>query len=141
MAEVLDSGGPHPSRSIHRITLLRPWEGYSIRVTDPRTDYATPCGPDLGPELNEAFPNQRRANQTGGSSYFPVVLVKPGMPTSNKSVWSDTRRRMDFPYDMRVALIPMLPNLAECKHAKESLLVEDCLRLNTEAKAMIGGAQ
>jgi hypothetical protein len=36
--------------SIHNLSLLQEWAGYSIRVTDPQTDFAWPCGENLGPD-------------------------------------------------------------------------------------------
>jgi hypothetical protein len=126
------------SPSVHHILLLQTWEGYSIRVTDPQTNFAAPCGPNLGPGLNEVYPGQTKERKITNTGYFPVVLVKPAMSAPNESGLTDTRRRMGFPLGMRVALIPILSDPARCKEVQEPWLVKDCQRLNSEAKAMSG---
>jgi hypothetical protein len=106
---------------------LNPWsrrgllwtlEGYSIRVTDPESDLAVPCGSVLGPGLNEVHSGQQ-VNIGDTAKYFLVVLVKQGDSVRNRLVWSSTQRPMGFPLSIRIALIPVLPNVDECKRIED----------------------
>jgi hypothetical protein len=43
---------------------------------------------------------------------------------------------MGFPLSIRIALIPLLPNVDECKQTEDPRLDDDCRQLSTEAKAI-----
>jgi hypothetical protein len=123
------------SPSVYDRGLLWTLEGYSIRVTDPESDLAVPCGSVLGPGLNEVHSGQQ-VNIGDTAKYFLVVLVKQGDSVRNRLVWSSTQRPMGFPLSIRIALIPVLPNVDECKQIEDPRLDDDCRQLNTEAKAI-----
>jgi hypothetical protein len=117
------------------MAMLETWDGYSIRVTDPRTDFAALCGPNLGPGLNEVHPDQFLQVQGDGTEYLPVSLVRQGESLRNDVGWSSTRRPITSTWKMRVPLVPVLSNVGECKLIQDTSLAEDCRRLNAEAMA------
>ncbi len=127
-----DSGRFFLAPSIHDMAVLQTWEGYSIRVTDPQSDNAVPCGPNLGPGLNEVHPGQSVGGREDKTRYFPVVLLKQGENDHNRNT---TQRALRSPLAMRVALIPLLPNVDECGRIQDSTLARDCRDLNAEALA------
>jgi hypothetical protein len=134
MARTDDSGRFFFWPTVHDMHLLQDWQGFSIRLTDPRNDFAVPCGADLGPGLSEVHPGQVVNRSTGTKSYFPVVLVEYTDATLN-NLWSATRRPMGFPLKMQISLIPMLRKLDDCYQIQDSSLAENCRQLNTEATA------
>jgi len=121
--------------SVHDMHLLQDWQGFSLRLTDPQNDFAVPCGPDLGPGLNEVHPDQVVSNAAGMKGYFPVVLVEPTNTLRNHLGWSATARPIGFPLNLYIPVIPLLAQLDDCQRAQDASLTEDCRLLNAEAKA------
>jgi hypothetical protein len=116
--------------------VLSTLEGYSIRVTDPESDLAVSCGSVLGPGLNKVHSGQQVNHHGDTAKYFLVMLVKQWDSVWDRFVWSSTRRPMGFPLSIRIALIPVLPNVDECKQIEDPRLDDDRQQLNTEAKAI-----
>ena len=125
-----DSGEFTFRPSVHDLPMLTEWRGYSVRLTDPRNDMAAPCGSELGPGLNETFPDQA-IHEAG---YFPVVLV--GATASSGSFpWSSTRRHMGSSMRMTVPLLPVLSTPDDCGRVSTPQLARDCRQLVTEISA------
>jgi hypothetical protein len=124
--------------SVHQTGLLENWDGYSVRITDPQTGLAVPCGPDLGPGLNEVSGNSVDLTpvQNGRQSYFPVTLVHEESYQGSDSAWSATRRKIRFPLYQRIALIPILPDSEDCKQIPNRSQQQDCRNMNTEGEAI-----
>jgi hypothetical protein len=123
--------------SLHQMGVLGEWDGYSIRITDPQTDLAVPCGPDLGPGLNEVSEESGDLQpvQNARRIYFPVVVVHGGKSKESNSGWSTTRHAMGFPLNQRIALIPILQSSEDCRQVRDPLQEQDCRALNAEATA------
>jgi hypothetical protein len=136
MARTDDTGRFFFWPSVHGMLLLQDWRGFSIRLTDPRNDFAVPCGPDLGPGLNEIHPDQFMDRRAGRNSYFPVAFVERTNAMRDNLGWSATRRPIGFPLNMYVSLIPVLSKVDDCHQVQDHSLAESCWRLNTEATAI-----
>ncbi len=129
-----DSGRFFFRPSVHQMQLLQRWEGFSIRVTDAQNDLAVPCGPRLGPGLNETHPDQH----ISAIGYFPVVLVRDSkQPTRINRRWSSTRRPIRSILKMHVPVIPVLPNSDLCQQIQDARLADDCRELIIEASATL----
>jgi hypothetical protein len=83
--------------------LLWRLEGYSIRV-DPESDLAVPCGRFLDRVRMRVHSGRQVNHHRDTAKYFPVVLVQQGD---------------SVPLSIRIALIPVLPNVDECKRIED----------------------
>jgi hypothetical protein len=128
-----DTGRFSFGRSFHDLHLLQEWQGFSIRLTDPRNDFAAPCGPDLGPGLNETHPDQR----VSMNGYFPVALVEHTNATKSNRGWSSTRRPIGSVSNLNIPLIPVLSKSDACQQIRDPQLADDCRQLITEASASL----
>ena len=137
MSRTGDSGRFLFSPSIY-MGLLLAWRGYWIRVTDPEVQIAAACGDDVNQfDLAEAqgWPIDLGPNEHGRPKYFPVALFR-GEPDLYVIYWGAMHRTMAFPLGARIALIPVLQNVNDCKQVADVSLSEDCRQLNTYAAAM-----
>lgn len=114
------------------------WEGYSIRVTDPDGFWgSSTCGSAAyGDLLNEVHPGATLDPTRDKTRYFPVLLIQPGDGTTEGLEWGSTRRPIYRSLHMRIPLIPVLTDIAECSKIPDSGLAEDCRRINTSFRAM-----
>jgi len=126
-----DSGKFAFRPSVHNLSILSEWRGYSVRLTDPQNDMAASCGPELGPGLSETHPDQ--AIRMRG--YFPVALVESSRAAKSNSPWSSTKRPMESSSGMRILLLPVLTVPDECGRVTNPQLARDCRQLVTEISA------
>ena len=120
--------------SIINVGLLRSWDGYSIQVTDPKSDFIQNCGPEIGfGMIGSEFGDRFAESGTDGGEHFPVELVKPEALPTNIS-WFPFMRGADFHPFMSVELIPVLPNPDGCRQVADPRLLQECTRLNTLAE-------
>jgi len=124
------------SPSIHT-HVMQSWQGYSIRVTDPRMDFVPRCGPALSGAYFSTFIEGAKLAPMGKDDpplYFPVAVVnEPSMPTSLGV--NVVRRKMGFPVGGHIALIPLLGNVEGCQPIENSDLAGSCRQLNGSAAA------
>jgi hypothetical protein len=121
--------------SLVYFAFLQSLDGYSMRVTDPNSDFAQTCGPEVGQTMDTSGTEQAdkfaRA-RTDGSQHFPVELVKrEDIPTNIR--WFPFMRGTDFHFFMSVRLVPVLPNADGCKKISDAESLAECTRLNTMA--------
>jgi hypothetical protein len=138
MSRTNDAGKLFFRSSVHVMRLLRKWDGYWIRVLDPNEGIGSRCGADIGQsELNktEQWPVYLGPDANGRPKYFPVALWR-GDPDPSAFHWGAMRRAMGFPLGQRIALIPILQNVNDCKLIHDPPLSEDCRQLNTYAAAL-----
>ena len=128
-----DTGRFSFGRSFHDLHLLQEWQGFSIRLTDQRNDFAAPCGPNLGPGLNETHPDQR----VSMSGYFPVALVDHTSATNSNRGWSSTRRPIGSMSNMNIPVVPVLSKSDACLQIHDPHLADDCRQLVIEASATL----
>lgn len=122
--------------SVLNLALLQGFDGYSMQVTDPTSDFAPTCGPELGFDLDpqatkraEGFADAR----TDGSEHFPVELINREELPKNIG-WYPFMRGTDFRVFMSVKLIPVLPDADRCKPVSDPQLLQECTRLNAMAR-------
>jgi hypothetical protein len=122
--------------SIHA-AVLPSWRGYWIRVTDPDAQIVPPCGAYVGwMELGaKGWPINLEPEENSSRRYFPVALVRDEM-NPNFRGWSALHRALDSAVGSRIALIPVLQNVSDCRQISDAQLEEDCRQLNTYAAAM-----
>jgi len=125
------------SASIIHTQLLQSWQGYSVRVTDPSIEVVPHCGAFLSGAYFSSFveggklPPQDKMDRP---FYFPVTVVSyPPMPPPVR--YNALLRKMGFPVGRRIALIPLLRNVEECKPIEDSDLAASCRELNGSAAA------
>lgn len=138
MSRTNDSGQFFFRSSVHVMGLLRKREGYWIRVLDPNEGIGSRCGADIGQselDKTEQWPVYLGPDANGRPKYFPVALWR-GDPDRSAFHWSAIRRAMGFPLGQRIALIPILQNVNDCKQIHDPSLSEDCRQLNTYAAAL-----
>ncbi len=136
MSRTSDSGRFFFWPSVHARLLLS-WRGYWTRVTDPKAQIIPACGGyagwmDLGAK---GWPINLGPDADGRQRYFPVALLL-GQPDPYFRGWGAIHRAMGFPVGSRIALIPVLQNVSDCKKISDPSLAEDCRQLNTYAAAM-----
>jgi hypothetical protein len=118
--------------------ILPAWRGDWIRITDPNTEIASPCGPDIGQwdlTMTHGWPISLGPNANGGSRYFPLALLR-GQRDRYFYGWEPMYRAMGFPVGSRIALIPVLQSVSDCKKIPDPSLAENCRQLNTYATAL-----
>lgn len=123
--------------SVQNVFMSR-WEGYSIRVTDPDGFWgSSTCGSaTYGDLLNEVHPGGTLDPSRDRTRYFPVLLIQPGDGMNEGWEWGSTRRPIQHSIHMRIPLIPVLTDMAECSKIPDSGLAEDCRRINTSFRAV-----
>ncbi len=121
--------------SIHNLFLLQEWDGYSIRVTDPQTDFAPPCGEDLGPRLNESRPGMGDRGEPSWTGYFPVAMVQTDLAPETGPTAESTRRPFRWPIGMHIPLIPVMTKIEMCSQVRDAGLVKSCQELNANVAA------
>ena len=120
--------------SILNVGLLRSWYGYSIQVTDPKSDFNHTCGPEIGfGMIGNEFSDRFAESGTNGGEHFPVELVAPESLPANIA-WFPFMRGGDFHSFMSVDLIPVLPDPDGCKQVATPKWLQECTRLNTLAE-------
>jgi hypothetical protein len=125
--------------SVVNLVLLKRLDGYAIQVTDPKSDFAETCGPQVGftmsnseTEKTEKFIRISNA-RSDGSQHFPVELVKRENIPKN-ILWFPFMRGTDFHSSMSVQLVPVLPTPDGCKKISDPLSLAECSRLNMMAQ-------
>jgi hypothetical protein len=121
--------------SIHDLSLLQEWGGYSIRVTDPQTNFAVPCGENLGPRLNQGQPGLGDRGEPSWAGYFPVTMVQNDNAPETGPTVESTRRRIRWPTGMNIPLIPVMTSVEMCGQVRDSRLARSCRELNAEVAA------
>jgi len=116
---------------------MQAWQGYSIRITDPKTDLVPHCGPFLNGAYFSSLVYGRPVSpldEGGRPFYFPVAVVHE--PPQQVSLgFNAVRREMGFPFGGKIALIPLLNNAYECRPIEDSSLAASCRELNGSAAA------
>ena len=138
MSPTNDSGKFFFRSSVHLMRSPRKWGGYWIRVLDPNEGIGSRCGADIGQselDKTEQWPVYLGPDANGRSKYFPVALWR-GDPDPSAFHWGAMHRALGFPLGKRIALIPILQNVNDCKQIHDSSLSEDCRQLNTYAAAL-----
>src|SRR6201987_6279337 len=118
--------------SIHNLSLLQEWDGCSIRVTDPQTDFAPPCGENLGPRLNEGRPGTGDQEEPSWEGYFPVTMVQTYLAIETME---STRRLIRWPIGMQIPLLPVMTKIEMCGQVRYPGLSKDCQELNASVAA------
>jgi hypothetical protein len=133
------------SASIIRTDLFRNWQGYSVRVTDPRMDMikmgiVPHCGYSLTVDFGVASTFMRAAparlsplDKVDRPLYFPVAVGS--RPLTGPPRTHAVERKMGFPLGGRIELIPLLRNVNECQPIEDPDLAEYCRALNGSAAA------
>lgn len=116
--------------SIHNLFLLQEWDGYSLRVTDPQTIFAPPCGGNPGPRLTEGGPGIE--DEPSWTGYFPVTMVQTYLATEGME---STRRLIHRPVGMQIPLIPVMTKIEMCGQVRYPGLIKDCQELNASVTA------
>ena len=123
--------------SIHDLAILQTWDGYSLHLSDPKSDFSLPCGPQVGFELSR-FSERLGDSRADGTQYFPVELAESiANPKQRDLGWTRIQRSATFKRSMRVELIPILPAPDGCKQIVDPRSAEECRQLNTEAVAAL----
>jgi hypothetical protein len=133
------------SSSIIRTDLFQNWLGYSVRVTDPRMDIVKMgivphCGPSLSVDfmvatdfLQAAAAKLSPLDKLDRPLYFPVAVGS--QPLNGPPRTHALERKLGFPLGGRIALIPLLRNVDECRPINDPDLGEYCRALNGSAAA------
>lgn len=118
--------------SVNDVPLLGQWDGYSIQVSDPNSNFNISCGPHVGFAL-EHFRDELADSRTDGTQYFPVQFGRRAVyPRQRFGPWTNRRGGGNPPI---VHLIPILPNVRACDQIHDSRSREECKQLNTETEA------
>jgi hypothetical protein len=120
--------------STHVLEPLQSWEGYTIKVTDPKVKdkFVQPCGGYV--TLNYIDERQEVTTKDGTPFYFPVGLVKH-LGWNRAYPLEANNRKMIFPLGTNIPLIPILQNPEQCPSVRDSSLVGICRELNGSAAA------
>jgi len=121
--------------STHPLTpLLQGWEGYTIKVTDPKVKdkLVQPCGGYV--TLNYIDERQEVTTKDGTPFYFPVGLVRH-LGWNYAYPLGSSNRKMVFPLGAHIPLIPVLQNPEQCQSVRDSSLVGVCRESNGSAAA------
>ncbi len=120
--------------SIHFRGLFQSREGYSIQVTDPKSDFVQTCGPEVGfGMMTTGFPDWFADSGTDGGEHFPVELVNREAVPANIG-WYPFMRGTEFHTFMSVEVFPVFPSPDGCNPVADPRLLQECTRLNTLAE-------
>jgi hypothetical protein len=121
--------------SIHELDFFEHWQGYSVRVTDPKLEVPAPCGTELLPAaLSDMRDGQKWKTNENGTIYFPVAVVEEARK-ANPLALGAMRRKMGFPMGMHITMIPLLQDINGCQSIQDRDLGAFCRELNNSAAA------
>jgi hypothetical protein len=122
--------------TINTLPLLGHWDGYSIQVSDPKSNFSLHCGSRVGFEFSD-FPDRVVASITDGTQYFPAEMVEQTVPRQRFLPWTNIQHA-DFGMKLNlVNLIPILANAKACDQIRNSQPAEECKQLNAEAESAV----
>ena len=123
--------------SIHDLAILQAWDGYSLHLSDPKSDFSPRCGPQVGFELSH-FSDLLGDSRADGTQYFPGELTERAANSRQRDLgWTRIQRSTTFKRSMRVELIPIMPTPDGCKQIVDARSAEECIQLNTQAVAAL----
>ncbi len=118
------------------LKLLQSLDEYSMKITDPTSEFAETCGPDvglrsppIGTQVGDLFIDARR----DGTEHFPVELVDPKELPKNIG-WYPFLRGESVRFSMTVSVVPVLDDPAQCAQVNDPELHQGCIQLNTMAQ-------
>jgi hypothetical protein len=114
----------------HELDFFQRWEGYTIKVTDPRVkdNFEQLCGGYV--TLNYIDEHQKVVTKNGiPPYYFPVAMIE-------QSGWHSVaigpnNRKVIFPLGAHIPLVPLLQSPEQCQSVRDSSLVGFCRVLNS----------
>lgn len=122
--------------SLLNLRLLQSLDEYSMKITDPTSEFADTCGPDVGlrsppvgTQVGDLFIDARR----DGTEHFPVELVDSKELPKNIG-WYPFMRGTSFRFSMMVSLVPVLDDPGQCAQVHDPELHQGCTQLNTMAQ-------
>jgi hypothetical protein len=118
--------------SVLNLALLQSFDGYSMQITDPASQFADTCGPHvglrpipIGTHAGDPFIDARM----DGTEHFPLELVDSEELATNIS-WSSFTRGESFRSFMKISLVPLLNDPDQCRQVIDPELRQECARLN-----------
>src|ERR1700722_8139326 len=122
--------------SLLNLKLLQSLDEYSMKVTDPTSEFADTCGsdvgfisPPIGIQVGDSFINARR----DGTEHFPLELVDPKDLPNNMGGYP-FKRGTSFRFSMTVSLVPVLDGPDQCALVHDPELHQGCTQLNAIAQ-------
>jgi hypothetical protein len=117
--------------STHVLEILQSWEGYTIKVTDPKKkDYFPQPG---GGFAFLTYDERQVTPKDGTLFYFPVAMVE--QLGWHRAVPFGANRKTIFLVGATIPLIPVLQSSEQCSSARDSSVVGICVGLNGSTEA------